>query len=186
MAISKDLFLAVLSLDAYNQGYKAGINHGQTQIGSATFLTDKGDLEAQSHGFYGLAYTLNSAVGDLAAGTTIISYRGTDDIIGINAGNFFSSDMWNGYSLALGGTPGANQSELAIQFYQSVAGDGVDPRTANITLTGHSLGGGLAGLLGALYGREALIFDHMAFEGGANDNTMIARAAALDMCLGHC
>jgi len=32
---------------------------------------------AQAAGFYAAAYTLTEAVGDLAAGSTVISYRGT-------------------------------------------------------------------------------------------------------------
>jgi putative lipase involved disintegration of autophagic bodies len=35
---------------------------------------------------------------------------------------------------------------------------------ANISLTGHSLGGGLAGLVGAVYLQEAVLFDNMPFE----------------------
>jgi hypothetical protein len=38
---------------------------------------------SQATGFYASAYTLNSAVGDLASGTKVISYRGTN------------SDGWN-------------------------------------------------------------------------------------------
>jgi len=36
MPISKDLFLAILSMDSYNQGYGRGIEHGKTKIGAAT------------------------------------------------------------------------------------------------------------------------------------------------------
>ena len=66
-------------------------------------------------------------------------------------GNGLGSDLWNGYGLA-GGSPHSAQSVAAIEFYQSVIGNGVDPRTANVTLTGHSLGGGLAGIVGASTG----------------------------------
>ena len=34
---SRDLLLAILSMDAYNQGYAQGIEHGSTQIGTARF-----------------------------------------------------------------------------------------------------------------------------------------------------
>ena len=36
MTVKKDLFLATLSLDAYNQGYGERIEHGETVIGSAS------------------------------------------------------------------------------------------------------------------------------------------------------
>lgn len=81
MTISKDLLLSILSLDAYNRGYHSGINGlstaSGTQIGMVTISDDKGDLDAQAAGFYAISYTLNAAVGDMAAGETIISYRGT-------------------------------------------------------------------------------------------------------------
>ncbi len=38
---------------------------------------------------------------------------------------------------------------MAFEFYRSVAG-GIDPRTANISLTGHSMRGGLAGLVASV------------------------------------
>jgi hypothetical protein len=36
MTISKDLFLAILSMDAYNRGYGAGLNLSGTSIGNAS------------------------------------------------------------------------------------------------------------------------------------------------------
>ncbi len=36
MSISKDLFLAILSMDAYNRGYGAGITDGQHIDGNGT------------------------------------------------------------------------------------------------------------------------------------------------------
>lgn len=62
----------------------------------------------------------------------------------------FDGDMWDGWGLATGGTPDTNQARAAVQFYQDVQGaigSLGDPRYANITLTGHSLGGGLAALV---------------------------------------
>ena len=42
MTISKDLFLSILSMDAYNRGYNSGIDDLSdapgTQIGNATIL----------------------------------------------------------------------------------------------------------------------------------------------------
>jgi len=100
MTISKDLFLAILSMDSYNRGYDAGImndgsndpdglgdaSDGTAHIGSATVsynLADAGiENTSESVGFYAIAYTLGATVGEgndtMASGQTIISYRGTD------------------------------------------------------------------------------------------------------------
>lgn len=90
MTISKDLFLAILSMDSYNQGYGRGINHGKTQIGSATINTDSEEVfrdpssdpetptSAQAAGFYAIAYDVKaSGVAGIDSDTTVISYRGT-------------------------------------------------------------------------------------------------------------
>ncbi len=75
MAISQELFSAILAMDAYNRGYNAGVELGAEEggtsadpgvsIGTATILVDKGDAVAKSHGFYAVAYDWN--------GTTVIS-----------------------------------------------------------------------------------------------------------------
>ena len=74
-----------------------------------------------------------------------------------------------------------DQARLTIEFFRAVAGDGADPFAANITTTGHSLGGGLAGYAAMLYGwtlggggvdfRPAMLTaNHRAV--AANDNQM--------------
>ena len=77
MPISKDLFLAILSLDSYNRGYGEGIKGLGglgSKIGNAT-VTDESDIadgsEGVNAGFYAVAY-------DTEYGT-VISYRGTDN-----------------------------------------------------------------------------------------------------------
>lgn len=79
MAISNDLFLAILAMDAYNRGYGAGMGDPNTglpgtQIGNATIRFDI-DLPAgaQPASFYAQSYTWN--------GQTVISYRGTDQAL---------------------------------------------------------------------------------------------------------
>jgi hypothetical protein len=76
MAMSDDLFRAILAMDAYNRGYDAGIGDPPTglpgsSIGLATIRRDI-DLPAgaQAAGFFAQSYTF--------AGKTMISYRGTD------------------------------------------------------------------------------------------------------------
>ena len=85
MTISKDLFLAILSMDSYNQGYGKGIDHGKTQIGAATKVSDSVILDtpgnvdvAQAAGFYAIAYDVDGSGPSGLAGKTVISYRGTD------------------------------------------------------------------------------------------------------------
>lgn len=93
MTISKDLFLATLSLDAYNQGYGERIEHGETVIGSAVFNQGDDSGEAQAAGFYAVAYDVGGSPVDGLTDTIVISYRGTDDF------GLFSptSDIWNGW-----------------------------------------------------------------------------------------
>jgi hypothetical protein len=98
MTISKDLYLAILSMDAYNRGYGAGISDGGENdpdglglggpIGSASIKTldelgvSVADYAAwQTAGFYAVAYTMGSGgdVPDELRGRTVISYRGVGD-----------------------------------------------------------------------------------------------------------
>ncbi len=44
MTISKDLFLSILAMDSYNQGYGRGIVHDKNQIGTASVSTDSEEV----------------------------------------------------------------------------------------------------------------------------------------------
>ena len=148
------LMRAILAMDAYNRGYNPGLTGlVGTQIGGASII-QQSDVLPGSPGvnadFYAIAY-------QLADGSKVISYRGTDT----------SGDWGNDIALwfAQGDTP---QLQLALEFYKSVVGTGNDPHAPqNIVLTGHSMGGGLAGYVGALYGQAGSLFDNVAFEGSA-------------------
>lgn len=150
MAISKELFLAILSMDSYNRGYGAGIaglsesSNGSAKIGNATISKTLANFDmegdAKSAGFYAISYTVGTGVDDVASGTKIISYRGTDN---------FSDDPEKGGNdilegwVAGTGTP-TSQTTLAMEFYSAVTGKSVFEGAQNDTLlTGHSLGGGL-------------------------------------------
>ncbi|MDR4487071.1 MAG: hypothetical protein R3B83_06045 [Nitrospirales bacterium] len=157
MSISQELMYAILAMDSYDREYNPGIllsgsNIGTASIGSEELLP----AASQSAGFYAVAYQWND--------DSIISYRGTDNP-GLWADDIAGgSDVWNGYGLGVG-SPYAEQGRLAAEFYQAVTGTQIsDPLAESATLTGHSLGGGLAGLIGALYHEDAVLFDNMLFE----------------------
>ena len=163
MSISSELMNAILAMDSYNRGYNPGISGlgGEgSAIGTATVKKDATQLldagVAEAAGFYAVAYQWND--------DSIISYRGTDNP-GLWADEIAGgSDVWNGYGIGVG-SPYAEQGRLAAEFYQAVTGtQSSDPLAESATLTGHSLGGGLAGLIGALYHEDAVLFDNMPFE----------------------
>lgn len=150
MTISIELNYAILALDSYNRGYGSSVEIDGATIGGMTFLPRESlGVDAQIYktwqdaGFYAAAY--QDTVGNI-----VISYRGTD---GIAAGDYAA---WGG-----GGGFQTLQAELAAQFYYQV--QQAHPE-ATITLTGHSLGGGLAGLVAEVTGSTAYIFDNMPYQ----------------------
>lgn len=76
MTISNDVFMSILAMDSYNRGYSQGPIVSGSQVGSASLAlaTDPDlDLDAVSASFFAQSYTWN--------GSTVISYRGTNDLI---------------------------------------------------------------------------------------------------------
>ncbi len=126
----KDFFLSLLSMDSYNRGYAPGIKLEGNFLGSAN-LFQQSDIRATSPevaaGFYAAAY--NTQWG------AVISYRGTDFDGGPD-----TADVLNGWAFAAGDFT-AGQIDLSTQFLNTLASN--SEALANITLTGHSLGGGL-------------------------------------------
>jgi hypothetical protein len=162
MTISLELEYAILSLDSYNRGYNPGVSGLSdvpgTPVGNWTILDT--DLPAGSEvaNFYASAY--------LSGGTVVISYRGTDDPLG-------DSVAWTG-----GGGFQTRQAELAAQFYYQVK---QEYPGANIVLTGHSLGGGLAGLVSMVTGSPAYIYDNMPFELSAENTLAFAKRSHAEL-----
>jgi hypothetical protein len=166
MTISNELMYALLSMDSYNRGYGYGLDvaaagASTTQIGNAAVGLNSNDpssgiIGGQAAGFFAQSYTLN--------GQKIIAYRGTDNNLPPPWGDGTGSDAWNGYGTVVG-APFNAQALMAADFFQAVTGTTTaNPATGNAILTGHSLGGGLAGFIASIYGQQAYMYDNMAFE----------------------
>jgi len=110
--VTNDLFLAILSMDAYNRTGAQQTPVGLvlpdgTMLGNASVLSgDGGVLEDRSSGFFAQAYQLQN-------GTKIISYRGTDT----TTGSEFAKDALYGWVTGGGAYTNA-QAELAAKFFQ--------------------------------------------------------------------
>jgi subtilisin family serine protease len=154
MTISKDLLLAILAMDSYNRGYEPGIEGlggENSRIGSTTVKKDAQQLLAEgvakAAGFYAIAY-------DTEDYGTVISYRGTNN----------ATDYFRGWTVAAGITDTFTQADETLAFYTAVTGKNYwDGAAQDTIVTGHSLGGGLAGFVSALTGTEGYGFDHMPF-----------------------
>ncbi|ANP90176.1 hypothetical protein [Rhizobium leguminosarum] len=150
--MTDDLMNAILAMNAYDFGPNASLDGTTyTYIGNwkINSFADPNNNNFMAVSYWdGLSYE--------------ISYRGTTDILGTD---ILDGDFWNGWMIG-GGSQDAADVNSAITFYQSIltkvtANGGT---SADITLTGHSLGGGLTGLVGSIYGVKGYLFDNMPFE----------------------
>ncbi len=173
------IFRSILALDSYNRGYEPdiiGLSSLQgTRLGNATIGQDStavlGEGVDFATGFYAISYILDN-------GERVISYRGTDaqtllPFFSSNGAIISGNDGLFGYGLGLG-SPEAEQALQAAEFYRAI----VEPENIfnpnAAVLVGHSLGGGLAGYVAALFNQEAFILDNMAFEAGAANAQRLA------------
>jgi len=97
-------------------------------------------------------------------------------------------DIANGWSLFTG-IGGNTQPGLAQQFYTAVTGidfptDGHLVQVGDVILTGHSLGGGLAGYVGAQGWQQAVVFDPIPYAQAALENVLSRAMAATVSALG--
>lgn len=159
--MNADLLKAILAMDSYNRGYNKGLDLGDgndpidLQIGEATVIGQSnvsGASDEVGASFYAISYQIGYGPDP----EIIIAYRGTDE----------GWDVLSGWPGGLGGV--TSQSLFAAEFYHSTITMQNPSGFTNVAFTGHSLGGGLAGLMAAIYGQKATIFANMPFETSAN------------------
>lgn len=103
----------------------------------------------------------------------VISFAGTYD----NPPNPFTNPDLQA-DLALGLGYGSDQLLQAAEYYLTVQRQNPG---ATITLTGHSLGGGLAALVGVFFGVNATTFDQAPFANAAQADSLLTPDVAADL-----
>ncbi|WP_315826599.1 MULTISPECIES: calcium-binding protein [unclassified Bradyrhizobium] len=136
---SAALINAVLAMDVYNRGVNPTLVVNFNRIGSYELVA--ASVTSTADNFEAATYQL---AGDPSI--RIISFRGTDSLADVPS--------WLG-GAGLAGWP--TQFPDAESYYKTWA-------TSNVSLTGHSLGGGLAGYIAALNDKVAYAYDAMPFE----------------------
>jgi Ca2+-binding RTX toxin-like protein len=152
------LLHAILAMDSYNRGYNAAIQIDAEYVGNAAFLVDSFLLGVDEilgrndevQDFYAASYVIPD--GENPLGQTIISYRGTDSLGDMNTGWGLGADNHR-----------TQQADMSIDFYRLLVAE-ENLFNENITLTGHSLGGGLAGFVAGMYNQDAIVYNHMPYE----------------------
>jgi Ca2+-binding RTX toxin-like protein len=92
-------------------------------------------------------------------------YRKSNDIVIAYTGTNEGADWGWANIICAGGGPSPQVTE-AMLLYVTTKRENPD---ADITFTGHSLGGGLASMLAVFFDRPATVFDHAPFELGARN-----------------
>jgi hypothetical protein len=148
--VQTDLLLAILSLDAYNRNYNKGIDGlttgSNSRVGDAFLaevdLTEEFTEAGKAASFYAQAYRIDGVNSGGLDGTTVISYRGTDEEGKELASVDIPISFQNSYD--------QDQLRMALQYFTAVKNDRDHPELRpglgerEIILTGHSLGGALA------------------------------------------
>ncbi len=120
-------------------------------------------------------------MGPLASGFSGGVYTSGSEIVISVAGTSTALSSWNGILdvlndilLALG-LPGGQLFDAMRLYAQVKRGDyGIENAQLPISFTGHSLGGGVAGLLGGLLGVQAKVFATAPFEFALNVSNVLA------------
>ncbi len=165
MTTSQDLLYAILAMDSYNRGSGSSLGDPDTglpgtSIANLEIINNSDQTGDTGLSFFASAYKDTKGTADTSDDEIIISYRGTD---------FIPADMITGWSTGNGAWDSL-QALIGTNFLHNIVGSDPEnnPFNANISFTGHSLGGGLAGLMASVYGKEAIIFNNMPFIRSAN------------------
>jgi hypothetical protein len=107
-------------------------------------------------------------------GEVVVAYTGTNE-------QRFSDIAFANLPLVIGQP--SPQLNLAVSLYRQAIKDfGANP--ANITFTGHSLGGGLAALMGMFFNKKAVVFDPAPFGLSATSTAVIESVSQLLKMIG--
>lgn len=98
---------------------------------------------------------------DTNSNEIVIAFAGTED--------FVEGFKWSGDGKADAMMGLGFKSEQAIQAAKLFHKIKHENPNADITFTGHSLGGGIAGLMGVYFNEKAVIFDHAPFKEAATN-----------------
>ena len=157
-----DLEYALMAGRAYQTNRNA-INWLSAPTGWAEFfhVPNSPLFTPSSSGFEAVSFSRGTG----ANKEIVISFAGTDGL--------FTVDNFTNFGLATGF--GAAQLNDAAAYYLKVRHDNPD---ATITFTGHSLGGGLAALMGVFFGQRAVTFDQAPFAKSAELSALHPDVAA--------
>ncbi len=148
MASAQDDF-GILSEDAYRESGTGNPPPGWTRltVNGLSYASDP------NNGFYAVAYGRFNADGTLAE--VVVAYRGSDG----------AGDATSDAQLYAGQKP--DQYDAAAAYYEAVRSE--YGSQAPISLTGHSLGGALASMVGAFYGNETYVVDAVPVKNSLDD-----------------
>ena len=135
---------------------RPGINQFPTSQGWVSF-----NHQSLDTGFEAVSFTNGTEI--------VISFAGTKDALDVGD---------NEANIGLATGLGSVQLLQAVEYYLQVKAANPD---ANITFTGHSLGGGLAALMGVFFGKQAVTFDQAPFANTAEQGLFGTASYALDL-----